>query len=138
MQQGTKQEFAERLNELLDDAGVPRKFDGRQGTLGKMFNVSQKGARKWLEGEGLPKLETCIEIAKRFGVYTEWLMSGRGEKWISGHAPENPLDILPDDARQEVIDFLEFKGTKVLEGDRAARYMKWVAHMRRNPPGKKP
>lgn len=37
-----------------------------------------------------------------------------------------------------VIDFLEFKGTKVLEGDRAARYMKWVAHMRRNPPGKKP
>lgn len=138
MQHGTKQQFADRLNELLDDSGVPRKFGGRQGIVGKMFGVGQKGARKWLEGEGLPKLETCIEMATRFGVHLEWLMTGRGEKWIAGHAPENPIDLLTDEARQEVLEYLEFKGTKVLDGDRAARYMRWVEHMRRNPPGKKP
>ncbi len=134
MQQGTKQGFAERLNELLDEAGAPRKFEGRQVALAGMFGVSQKGARKWLEAEGLPKFETCIEIAKRFGVHTEWLVTGRGEKWIAGRPPENPIDALPSGARQEVLDFLEFKGTKVLDREHSPSYFKLIERMRRNPP----
>ncbi len=139
MQQGTKKSaFSARLNELLDEAGVPNKFEGRQVVVGKMFGVTQKGARKWLEGEGLPTLEKCIEIAERFGVHTEWLLSGRGPKWISGSPPENLIDILPEEARQETLSFLEFKGTKVLEGERLMRYLAWVDRMKRNPPPKNP
>ena len=42
---------------LLPDQDVPvGGVKGRQGFVGKLFGVSQKGARKWLESEGLPEM----------------------------------------------------------------------------------
>lgn len=71
--------FSERLNAAADNYGMAPKGSGRQIAMGKMFNVSQKGARKWLEGESIPKTSRAVEIANRLGVNFQWLMSGQGE-----------------------------------------------------------
>ena len=73
-------DFAKRLNEICDDMGIPPKGKNRQATFAQLMKVSQKGARKWLEGEGMPTLQRCIQIAQWAGVAVEWLVTGRGEK----------------------------------------------------------
>ena len=75
-----KEGFANRLNEALTDSAYPVKGENRQAIVGKIFGVTQKAARKWLEGEGMPTLERCIFIAKQLEVQFEWLMTGRGTK----------------------------------------------------------
>ena len=72
--------FANRLNEICDDMGIPPKGKNRQAEFAKLMHVSQKGARKWLEGEGMPTMHRCIQIAIWAGVAVEWLITGRGEK----------------------------------------------------------
>ncbi len=71
-----KQKFSERLNAVLDRAGAPAKGKGRQLYLAEQFGLSQKGVRKWLEGESIPSYERSLEIVKKFestGVTGEWL-----------------------------------------------------------------
>lgn len=58
-----KSAFAARLNEICDDQKIPPKGHARQTTLAKVFGLTQKGVRKWLEGEGYPSLEMCRRIA---------------------------------------------------------------------------
>ena len=75
-----RREFSERLNEALDDLGVPTKARGRQTTAARLFGVSQKGVRKWLEGEGLPHTKRIGRIAHKANVRQEWLLFGLGPK----------------------------------------------------------
>lgn len=134
MQQDTEKiAFAHRLNEALSEAGVPAKFEGRQVVVAQMFGVTQKGARKWLEGEGMPTLEKSIEIAKRLGVAIEWLLTGRGARRVEGPEIE-PIEQLPPDARQQVLDFMEFQATKALDPSKLTDYLRWLDHMRNHPP----
>lgn len=72
-----KQAFADRLNLVLDEAGYPPKGSGRQNRLAKDWDLSQKGVRKWVEGEGVPETTRLIEMAKHYGVSFEWLATGR-------------------------------------------------------------
>lgn len=78
MSSNEKQAFAQRMNEVADLLDIPDR--GRQTHLGKRFKVSQESARKWLQGEGFPSTDKCIEIAKAANVRFEWFMTGRGEK----------------------------------------------------------
>lgn len=75
-----KSAFAKRLNELCDDMNVPPKGKNRQAHVACLFDVSQKGARKWLEGEGFPSTENLILIARWSNVRYDWLLTGRGSK----------------------------------------------------------
>lgn len=75
--------FSDRLNTLCDGNGIPPKGKARQTKLAKLFGVSQKGARKWLEGEGYPSTEKGIEIARWANVSYDWLMTGRGARHIA-------------------------------------------------------
>jgi len=70
--------FSRRMHEICDDMKLPAY--GRQSEMAKLFNVSQKGARKWLEAESFPRWEHIIRITEWAGVTIEWLMSGRGPK----------------------------------------------------------
>lgn len=70
--------FAKRLNELLDEIGVPAKHRGRQVAVAKMFGVSQKGARKWLEGEALPEDHRIPGMAEQLNTTEEHLRWGKG------------------------------------------------------------
>ncbi|WP_414446838.1 helix-turn-helix domain-containing protein [Burkholderia sp. 22PA0099] len=72
-----RQAFSDRLNLVLDDAGYPPKGSGRQNQLAKDWGLSQKGVRKWLEGEGVPETTRLVEMSKRYGVSFEWLATGR-------------------------------------------------------------
>ncbi|WP_367154676.1 helix-turn-helix transcriptional regulator [Methylomonas sp. HYX-M1] len=74
-----KEGFSERLNAVLDAAGIPKIGDGRQGVLAEMFGVSDKGARKWIQAESIPRHGIIKKIVEKFretGVTYEWLMSG--------------------------------------------------------------
>lgn len=70
--------FSKRLDHALDLYGVPPKGKGRQVTVGKMFNVSQKAANKWLEGISLPDTMRIAIIAEKLNVNVEWLTYGTG------------------------------------------------------------
>lgn len=74
--------FSERLNEVLDRAKLPPKGAGRQKRLGDDWGVSQKGARKWLEGESIPETARLIEMAIRYRVSFEWLATGRDPRTL--------------------------------------------------------
>lgn len=83
---------------------IPPKDHGRQVTLAKIFGVSQKGARKWLEGEGFPTTETAIKIATWAGVQFEWLMTGRMPKRSSDQDPLIARYAAADPATRALID----------------------------------
>lgn len=70
--------FAERLNHALDLSGIPPKGKGRQIIVAKMFGISQKNARNWLEGLNFPETERFSTIAERLNVNFEWLITGKG------------------------------------------------------------
>jgi transcriptional regulator with XRE-family HTH domain len=77
-------EFSKRLNDLCDVAGLPPKYQGRQQALAKIFDVSQKGARRWLEAEAFPTWDKLIRIAKMWNITIDWLMTGREPKHPGG------------------------------------------------------
>ena len=91
--------FAKRLNDICDAMDVPPKGKNRQAELARIMGVSQKGARKWLEGEGLPTLEKCIALARWAGVGTEWLLTGRG--------PMEPKSLRVDQYSSRVLTAME-------------------------------
>jgi hypothetical protein len=85
-----KKDFSIRFNYILDKAGIPPKGRGRQGVLAKMFGVSDKGARKWIEAESIPRFAMLTQIVLKFkatGVTIEWLLTGN-----PSYSPELYLD----------------------------------------------
>lgn len=76
-------DFARRLNEALDRMDFPAKGKGRQLALAKALGVTQKGARKWLEGEGMPEISRISLLAKFANVPFEWLATGRGPQTVT-------------------------------------------------------
>jgi len=73
-----KAAFSARLNQVLDEAGIAPKGQGRQIQVARMFGVSQKGARKWLEGEAIPTTARLTLVTAQLHVSIEWLLTGRG------------------------------------------------------------
>lgn len=71
-----KQAFAERLNLAMELAGYPVR--GRARVLSKKFDVSDKGAGKWIKGEAIPETAKIPLIAAFLNVNSEWLLSGVG------------------------------------------------------------
>lgn len=88
--------FSRRMHEICDDMKLPK--HGRQSELGKIFGISQKGARKWLEAESFPAWENVIRITEWANVTVDWLMSGRGTK--------RPGDIYPTKALAHVATIM--------------------------------
>lgn len=73
---GERLAFAKRFNLACDRAGIPAKGSGRQTAVATLFQVSQKGARKWLEGEAIPGTKRIPVMARTLGVTAEWLLTG--------------------------------------------------------------
>lgn len=128
-------DFATRINEVCDDMGVPPKGQARQSTLAKIFDVSQKGARKWLEGEGFPEFRNCIRIALWADVNIEWLLTGRGPKRGNLQVDCNATRIgeaitsMAAEPQQAALDFIQYKierGDALFTSDQSARYVKMI------------
>jgi transcriptional regulator with XRE-family HTH domain len=111
-----KAEFAKRLNQALNDSplDIPPKGEGRQTRVAKLFNVGQKAARKWLEGEGFPELEKSLEICERLEISIIWLLQGRGEPRVVDEKDALLAQLLaiwfkmPAAARPELLSYGKF------------------------------
>ncbi len=79
-----RRRFAARLNEALDKIGFPEKNSGRQTALARAMSVrrggsiSQKGVRKWLEGEALPSEENRQILVQLCGIAYQDLFGSLG------------------------------------------------------------
>ena len=92
--------FSARLNSALDALGFAPKGQGRQVALAKVMNVSQKGARKWLEGEAIPGMTNLTRLAIIADVSLEWLATGRGPRTVPPAAPPS-YEMPPDGQLRE-------------------------------------
>lgn len=72
-----RRKFAARLNRCLDARDFPDKFHGRQTRLAEALGgVSQKGVRKWLEGESIPGTRNMARLAAFLGISVAELQHG--------------------------------------------------------------
>lgn len=110
-----RHDFARRLNEVLDDASYPAKHDGRQLQLGRDWDVTDKGARKWIEGESIPEIRRLILMAKRYHVSLEWLATGRGKKSLSSISDVSAAAMIPPPASPAGWDGLEASQRRLVE-----------------------
>lgn len=76
-----KEKFSQRLNEALDEAGIPPKGDGRSSALVDMLGITHQEAQKWLDGDAFPKTSSLVKMAGLLQVRSNWLLSGQGEKY---------------------------------------------------------
>ncbi len=76
-----KEDFAKRLHKAMDSKGYPRR--GRARILSKEFNISDKGAGKWLNGEAIPETSKIPLLAAFLDINAEWLLSVSDDLRIS-------------------------------------------------------
>jgi len=86
--------FAERLAQICEDRDL--RPHGRQAGLVRILKergieVTQPAVKKWFDAEVLPDTEKCIELAQWAGVCFEWLMTGRGPKFIDDLYPSRAI-----------------------------------------------
>lgn len=67
-----------RFNQRLDAIGAPAENHGRQEWVGRRFDVTGKGARKWMRGEALPRTDSIARIAEILRCDPCWLLFGVG------------------------------------------------------------
>jgi len=105
-------DFARRLTLVWKDcADAPEK----QTPLAKWLGFSQPTVNDWLNGKGLPSLDTAIKLADKFGVCVEWLITGKGQK-SPGDPPDlrNVIDVThlsPDQIQAVKLIIAQFEQT---------------------------
>lgn len=82
MRMGRKSEsepsaFWRRLIDAWSEQDLPTSQNG----VATKLKMSQGSVGRWFHGEGLPELETCIDIAGRGRVCVEWLITGNLPKY---------------------------------------------------------
>lgn len=82
-----RQQFVERLIEVAELLDYPA--HGRQTAIANRYKLKQPSVRKWFMGESMPSYEIAIDLCKRSQVSYEWLMTGRGSKFLQ---PVETLD----------------------------------------------
>ena len=70
-------EFARRLTRVWKECEAAPK---KQTPLAKWLGFSQPTVNDWLNGKGLPSLDTAIKLADKFDDCVEWLVTGKGSK----------------------------------------------------------
>ena len=88
----TTEGFSGRLSELVKSH--PRDCQLNQTDVGKLFGVSGPMVSKWRTGKSMPAMANACVIAKRYEVTVEWLLTGRGNKYIDGSGYPEALSIL--------------------------------------------
>lgn len=75
-----KAKFIERLIVVCDVLCYdPKK---RQTQLANKYGIKQPSTRKWFTGESMPSYEIATDLCRRSKVAYEWLMTGRGQKFV--------------------------------------------------------
>ncbi len=102
-----RKNFAFRLNEALDDAGIPKKGMGRQSALVKLLGVKHRVVKRWLEGDEFPPTSKLVKLANELNVRSNWLLSGQGEKHpsaMAGNGVESEIHKHAGELSQEAFE----------------------------------
>jgi len=75
-----RQQFIDRMIDIVELLKYPA--HGRQTALAVRYKLKQPSVRKWFTGEAMPGYEIAIDLCRRALVSYEWLMTGRGEKYV--------------------------------------------------------
>lgn len=75
----TNKQFSERLNQELDDIGVPQREDERVEVLAKLIKIPKFKAEALLNGSLTMEVPVLESLAKELEVSTDWLL-GKCEK----------------------------------------------------------
>lgn len=73
MQQTAKQ-FAEKLNQILDDLGLPNNTRERSVIFSKMVNIPKQQAWALLEGQIIPDKDLLQTIATELDIDLDWFI----------------------------------------------------------------
>lgn len=76
--------FVKRLNHLLIRDGQGGKLYERANFLAATFGVTPQAARKWLQKETLPQIDTIKEIADHFHVSLDYLFGRQAMETTAG------------------------------------------------------
>ena len=74
------QKFANRLNEVLDEVGMPRMGKGRQTALADEMREDPQVVGQWLKGEAFPRTSQLVRLSQYLGVRSNWLLTGAGDR----------------------------------------------------------
>lgn len=88
-----KQAFARRLHEAMDIKGYAKR--GRARILSQKFEVSDKGAGKWLNGDAIPETSKIPLLANFLDVKAEWLLSGESAPKLDNNVVPVTAKLLP-------------------------------------------
>ena len=76
----TQKQFAQRLNQELDDIDLPQRMEDRVTLFAKLINVPRFKAETLLNGSCLPDAALLELIAKELEVSADWLLGHQQEK----------------------------------------------------------
>lgn len=120
-----KEDFAKRINEAMELKGFPVR--GRARVLSKEFEVSDKGAGKWLKGEAIPETSKLPLLASFLGVSTEWLMSGSGSATNNGGIRIAPIEFRSGEAKPTNVRIPIYKDIKASCGGGIENFLEDVS-----------
>lgn len=120
--------FGERFDRLRGGMSYQALSDAIYRKTG--LRVSAQGMHKWSKGGGIEQDKLKL-LAEFFGVTEAWLMYGESP------APtlDEAVGALPDESRQEVLDFIRYKFTRaegLLASDVAGDYHAMIDRIRKD------
>lgn len=89
--------FAVRLREAFDGAN--------DSEIARQCGTTQATVREYTGGRRLPIPEILLHISRRKGVSIDWLLTGRGTKWV---APAN--DLFDQEEELEIREMAQLAG----------------------------
>jgi len=89
--------FAVRLRDAFDGAN--------DNEIARQCGTTQATIREYTQGRRLPIAEILLHISRRKGVSIDWLLTGRGTKWV---APAN--DLFDENEEREIRELARSSG----------------------------
>lgn len=120
-----KEDFAKRINEAMELKGFPVR--GRARVLSKEFDVSDKGAGKWLKGEAIPETSKLPLLASFLGVSTEWLMNGSGPAANNGGIRIAPIEFRSGERKESNVRIPVYKDIRASCGGGIENFLEDVS-----------
>ena len=101
-----RQSFSDRLQYVLQEKKIQ---PCTQAQLAKMFNVTPKSIRRWLDGSSMPNQYRIISISEQLGVRVEWFLYGSGDIYIEQSIYKPSKDIFSALSEKELHLVLMFR-----------------------------
>lgn len=94
--------FAVRLQDAFDSAN--------DSAIARQIGTTQATVREYTGGRRLPIPEILLHISRRKGVSIDWLLTGRGTKWLTP-----PNDLFDAEEEREIRELAKASGRSFME-----------------------